>query len=123
MCPSGEGIGSDTRWRNWCASASTRSPARVPYEDQNDAATLREDPLLKLVCGSLPEGGGVYRHLRAENRRGGDGGDLRHHASLGPGFGRALGVVSLAPDGRPRPEDVARIRRKGHAVIRMQLDP
>jgi len=27
------------------------------YEDQNDAATLRHDPLLKLVCGRLPEQG------------------------------------------------------------------
>ena len=27
------------------------------YEDQNDSDTLREDPLLKMVCGSLPEGG------------------------------------------------------------------
>ena len=25
------------------------------YEDQNDSDTLREDPLLKLCCGSLPE--------------------------------------------------------------------
>ena len=25
------------------------------YEDQNDATTLRHDPLLKLVCGHLPE--------------------------------------------------------------------
>jgi hypothetical protein len=25
------------------------------YEDQNDAATLRSDPLLKLVCGRLPQ--------------------------------------------------------------------
>jgi hypothetical protein len=25
------------------------------YEDQNDSDTLREDPLLKLACGSLPE--------------------------------------------------------------------
>ena len=25
------------------------------YEDQNDADTLRADPLLKLVCGRLPE--------------------------------------------------------------------
>jgi hypothetical protein len=25
------------------------------YEDQNDSDSLREDPLLKLVCGSLPE--------------------------------------------------------------------
>jgi hypothetical protein len=28
------------------------------YEDQNDADTLRTDPLLKLVCGRLPESGG-----------------------------------------------------------------
>lgn len=27
------------------------------YEDQNDANSLREDPLLKLTCGSLPESG------------------------------------------------------------------
>ena len=27
------------------------------YEDQNDATTLRHDPLLKLVCGQLPESG------------------------------------------------------------------
>ena len=27
------------------------------YEDQNDADALRRDPLLKMVCGSLPEGG------------------------------------------------------------------
>jgi hypothetical protein len=27
------------------------------YEDQNDADTLRHDPLLKLVCGHLPERG------------------------------------------------------------------
>src|ERR671920_2414204 len=27
------------------------------YYDQNDSDTLREDPLLKMVCGSLPEGG------------------------------------------------------------------
>ncbi len=27
------------------------------YEDQNDATTLRTDPLLKLVCGQLPETG------------------------------------------------------------------
>src|SRR5215210_1209417 len=28
------------------------------YEDQNDSDTLREDPLLKVVCGSLPESAG-----------------------------------------------------------------
>jgi Transposase DDE domain group 1 len=28
------------------------------YEDQNDSDALREDPLLKAVCGSLPESGG-----------------------------------------------------------------
>src|ERR671934_2384724 len=27
------------------------------YEDQNDADTLRSDPLLKLACGRLPESG------------------------------------------------------------------
>src|SRR6266704_643178 len=27
------------------------------YEDQNDADSLRHDPLLKLVCGRLPETG------------------------------------------------------------------
>ncbi len=27
------------------------------YEDQNDADSLRDDPLLKLVCGRLPESG------------------------------------------------------------------
>ena len=27
------------------------------YEDQNDSDTLREDPLLKVVCGALPESG------------------------------------------------------------------
>jgi hypothetical protein len=27
------------------------------YEDQNDSDTLREDPLLKLSCGTLPESG------------------------------------------------------------------
>src|SRR5215216_3633802 len=27
------------------------------YEDQNDSDTLREDPLLKMVCASLPESG------------------------------------------------------------------
>ena len=27
------------------------------YEDQNDSNTLREDPLFKLSCGSLPESG------------------------------------------------------------------
>src|SRR5437899_4246273 len=27
------------------------------YADQNDATTLRSDPLLKLVCGRLPESG------------------------------------------------------------------
>ena len=27
------------------------------YEDQNDSDSLREDPLLKLLCGSLPESG------------------------------------------------------------------
>ncbi len=33
------------------------------YEDQNDSNSLRSDPLLKLVCGSLPETG---RHLASQ---------------------------------------------------------
>ena len=33
------------------------------YEDQNDSNSLRSDPLLKLVCGSLPETG---RHLSSQ---------------------------------------------------------
>ena len=28
------------------------------YEDQNDSDALREDPLLKMACGSLPQSGG-----------------------------------------------------------------
>ena len=39
-----------------------------------------------------------------------------------PGYARALGV-SLGSDGRPRREDVARIRQKGHVVVRIELDP
>src|SRR4030095_10729876 len=27
------------------------------YEDQNDSNALREDPLLKLLCGSMPQSG------------------------------------------------------------------
>ena len=42
--------------------------------------------------------------------------------ALVPGYGRALGI-SLGSDGRPKAEDVALVRRKGHAVIRIQLDP
>ena len=39
-----------------------------------------------------------------------------------PGYARALGV-SLESDGRPRREDVARVRQKGHVVVRIELDP
>ena len=39
-----------------------------------------------------------------------------------PGYGRAIGV-SLLPGGRPDPEDVARARREGHVVVRIQLGP
>ena len=38
------------------------------------------------------------------------------------GYARALGV-SLGSDGLPRREDVARIRQKGHVVVRIELDP
>ena len=39
-----------------------------------------------------------------------------------PGYGRALGI-SLGSDGLPRREDIARIRQKGHVVVRIELDP
>ena len=39
-----------------------------------------------------------------------------------PGYGRALGV-SLGSDGLLRREVVARIRQKGHFVVRIELDP
>ncbi len=39
-----------------------------------------------------------------------------------PGYARALGV-SLGSDGRPRREDVTRVRQKGHVVLRIELDP
>jgi deazaflavin-dependent oxidoreductase (nitroreductase family) len=38
-----------------------------------------------------------------------------------PGYGRALGI-SLGSDGLPRREDIARIRQKGHVVVRIELD-
>jgi deazaflavin-dependent oxidoreductase (nitroreductase family) len=38
-----------------------------------------------------------------------------------PEYLRAIGVSSL-PDGRPRQEDVARVRREGHVVVRVRLD-
>jgi hypothetical protein len=34
-------------------------PIACGYADQNDADTLRHDPLLKLVCGRLPASGAV----------------------------------------------------------------
>jgi hypothetical protein len=49
----------DWRRRPGCHTLETLVRQRVfqiacGYEDQNDAATLRRDPLLKLVCGRLP---------------------------------------------------------------------
>ena len=51
-------------WRKWKARHSLASLVRqrgfqraCGYDDQNDSETLREDPLLKLCCGSLPESG------------------------------------------------------------------
>ncbi len=51
-------------WRKRKGRHSLRSLVRqrvfqiaCGYEDQNDSNSLREDPLLKLVCGSLPESG------------------------------------------------------------------
>jgi hypothetical protein len=36
------------------------------YEDQNDSNSLREDPLLKVVCGSLPESGAASGSRRMQ---------------------------------------------------------
>ena len=52
----------DWRRRRGCHSLETLVRQRVfqiacGYEDQNDADTLRQDPLLKLVCGRLPDSG------------------------------------------------------------------
>jgi hypothetical protein len=51
-------------WRSRKARPSLASLVRqrvfqiaCGYDDQNDSDTLREDPLLKLCCGSLPESG------------------------------------------------------------------
>jgi hypothetical protein len=51
-------------WRNRRGRHSLASLVRqrvfqiaCGYEDQNDSNSLREDPLLKVVCGSLPESG------------------------------------------------------------------
>src|SRR5215208_1441640 len=38
------------------------------YEDQNDSDTLREDPLLKLSCGTLPESGPSLASQRTISR-------------------------------------------------------
>ena len=51
-------------WRKRKATHSVASLVRqrvfqiaCGYEDQNDSTSLREDPLLKALCGSLPESG------------------------------------------------------------------
>ncbi len=69
------------RKRKGCHSMSSLIRQRVfqiacGYEDQNDSNALREDPLLKVVCGSLPESGAdlasqptICRLENAANRR------------------------------------------------------
>ena len=39
------------------------------YEDQNDATTLRHDPLLKLVCGRCPESGAPLNASKLVERK------------------------------------------------------
>ncbi|MBV9281450.1 MAG: transposase [Chloroflexi bacterium] len=51
--PSGGAARSATPSRRWSASGSFQ--IACGYEDQDDADTLRSDPLLKLVCGRLPQ--------------------------------------------------------------------
>jgi Transposase DDE domain group 1 len=53
ISPSGAIARFVTRWRPWSGSAS--SVIACGYEDQDDADALRSDPLLKLVCGRLPD--------------------------------------------------------------------
>jgi hypothetical protein len=71
------------------------------YEDQNDAATLRHDPLLKLVCGSLPTDGPLASQptlSRLENAV-----DARTCYQL------AHALLELYLTERERPEDPAHI--------------
>jgi len=70
------------------------------YEDQNDADTLRQDPLLKVVCGRLPESGAALASQptlsRLENA-------VDRHACMR--LAHALLAVYLharEQDGRPR---------------------
>jgi len=70
------------------------------YEDQNDATTLRHDPLLKLVCGHLPESGAPLASQPTFSR-------LENAVSLRDCYriALALGMVYLrerAADGVPR---------------------
>ena len=65
------------------------------YEDQNDATTLRRDPLLKLVCGRLPETGagpGQPADPVAPGERG--AGDLVLPPGRGPGRASTCGSGS-----------------------------
>ncbi len=48
--------------------------------------------------------------------------DYRTILAATPGYARILGI-SLGSDGLPRREDVARIRQKGHVIVRIELDP
>ena len=60
-----EGLASHaTDWRNRRPDHPLVEPLRqriyqmtCGYEDQNDSNSLRADPLLKMVCGALPESG------------------------------------------------------------------
>src|SRR6476619_1114443 len=53
----GAGVGWPKRTPCWGSVPPWRRPSRIGagYEDQDDADTLRHDPLLKLVCGRLPD--------------------------------------------------------------------
>ena len=82
------------------------------YEDQDDADTLRTDPLLKLVCGRLPDEADLASQptlSRFENAEcsgsrflvaAGDGGECRSHSFEALKQSRQVGTGICEPPGR-----------------------
>jgi hypothetical protein len=78
------------------------------YADQNDAATLRTDPLLKLVCGRRPLTGPALASQSTFSRLENAVGSPHHRAARG----RVRGAVcARARAGRAAAADRARLRR------------
>jgi hypothetical protein len=72
------------------------------YEDQDDADSLRTDPLLKLVCGRLPESGGPLASQPTMSR-------LENHISRHTAERLAMALVDLYLHARGRHGPPARI--------------